>query len=126
LKHELYAYSTEENLSHKVKNISKDTIILGTNLASRGTDITFNGDTNAGGLSVIYTYLPVSSRVEDQIRGRGARNGDNGCNIYIAHDLPETVKTSIRDIKTGKFGGAQTVEDKKANQQSNTEHYVQN
>lgn len=98
LKNHLYAYSTEENLRHRVQKISRDTIILGTNLASRGTDITFDGDTNAGGLSVVYTYLPVSSRVEDQIRGRGARNGDNGSNIYIGQDFGPIAAESIRRL----------------------------
>jgi hypothetical protein len=104
INNQLYTHSTEEKLKEKAKKIPKNTIIFGTNLASRGTDVTFSGDTHAGGLSVIYTYLPLSSRVEDQIRGRAARNGDNGCNIYIAQDITFT-EESIKVLKKLKADG---------------------
>jgi preprotein translocase subunit SecA len=53
-------------------------------LAGRGTDIKADSIEKYGGLHVIITFFPKNLRVEDQAKGRTARNGSSGsCQIIL-------------------------------------------
>jgi preprotein translocase subunit SecA len=85
---------TEMNLPHRVLNAAqnkaeaeiisqagqKGQITVATNMAGRGTDIKLSrGITDLGGLHVISTEPHGSGRVDRQLFGRAARQGDPGC-----------------------------------------------
>lgn len=54
-------------------------VMVATSMAGRGTDIKLDDDTRAaGGLHVIITELQDSARVDRQLAGRSARQGDPG------------------------------------------------
>jgi tetratricopeptide (TPR) repeat protein len=59
-------------------------ITIATNLAGRGTDIrTWKEAESAGGTHVILSFLPINIRVENQAKGRTARQGKNGSTRFI-------------------------------------------
>ncbi|TQR05152.1 preprotein translocase subunit SecA [Psychrobacillus soli] len=59
-------------------------IMLATNMAGRGTDITLGeGVAELGGLHIIGTELHSSARIDMQLRGRGGRQGDPGSSQFI-------------------------------------------
>lgn len=64
-------------------------VTLATNIAGRGTDIRLaDGVAEAGGLHVILTEFHESTRIDRQLIGRGARQGDPGTWVAFAslHD----------------------------------------
>ena len=65
-------------------------ISIATNMAGRGTDIKLGEKAKAsGGLHVIGTQRHESRRVDRQLAGRSARQGDPGsCQFFIAADDP--------------------------------------
>eukprot|EP00761_Pharyngomonas_kirbyi_P008484 gb/GECH01008495.1/.p1 GENE.gb/GECH01008495.1/~~gb/GECH01008495.1/.p1 ORF type:complete len:1371 (+),score=208.87 gb/GECH01008495.1/:1-4113(+) len=66
-------------------NIDEHTVVIATNLAGRGTDISINDAINdRGGLRVILGYFPKSLRVEQQAFGRTARKGQNGDCLMVS------------------------------------------
>ena len=64
------------------------TVTIATNMAGRGTDIRLGlGVAELGGLHVIGTERHESSRVDRQLAGRAARQGDPGsCRFFVAAD----------------------------------------
>lgn len=59
-------------------------VTICTNLAGRGTDILLGeGVKNVGGLHIIGTSRFESRRIDDQLRGRSARQGDPGSSQYF-------------------------------------------
>src|SRR5438309_9648668 len=55
------------------------TVTISTNMAGRGTDIKLgSGDTEHGGLMVVGTERHEAPRIDRQLRGRCARQGDPG------------------------------------------------
>ena len=86
-----YTRSDNSNVDQILGNIDSKTIILSTNLTSRGTDIEIGEQINEkGGLHVILTYLTSNSRVEEQIFGRTARKGAFGSGRLIFNSDPKT------------------------------------
>ncbi|MDR2431178.1 MAG: preprotein translocase subunit SecA [Candidatus Margulisbacteria bacterium] len=89
-----------ENIPHNVLNakqhareaeIIKDAgrrgaVTIATNMAGRGTDIVLGeGVTELGGLYVLGTERHESRRIDNQLRGRGGRQGDPGASrFYIS------------------------------------------
>lgn len=66
----------------------KGSITIATNMAGRGTDIKLEpGVANLGGLHVIGTTRHQSRRIDRQLRGRSARQGDPGSSkFYISFE----------------------------------------
>ena len=59
-------------------------VTISTNMAGRGTDIQLsNGVADLGGLFVIGTERHESQRVDRQLRGRCARQGDPGTSVFF-------------------------------------------
>jgi len=64
----------------------KSAVTISTNMAGRGTDIRLDEDPavrDAGGLCVIGTGRHESRRIDDQLRGRAARQGDPGSTRFF-------------------------------------------
>ena len=75
--------------------IDSGEIILGTNIAGRGTDLTTSAVVeDHGGLHVCITFLPPSYRVELQNAGRTARQGKKGsAQLVLRTSSKETLQT---------------------------------
>ncbi|MCP4332370.1 MAG: prepilin peptidase [Gammaproteobacteria bacterium] len=84
---------TAQSIEHRVLNARQDkeeaeivagagqsgVVTVSTSMAGRGTDIKLSDVTRAaGGLHVIITELQDASRIDRQLAGRGARQGDPG------------------------------------------------
>ena len=120
---------TQNNLTHKVLNARQDKeeaeiilaagqagqITVATNMAGRGTDIGINKDViNKGGLYVLATEKNESKRIDRQLYGRCARQGDPGSCIDILSLEDEIIKTHVPAVvleftatllnKNNKFG----------------------
>ena len=88
----------QEGISHNVlnaKNHAKEAeiianagqrgaVTIATNMAGRGTDIKLGpGVADLGGLAVIGTERHESRRIDNQLRGRSGRQGDNGYSQFF-------------------------------------------
>ncbi len=105
----LSALLTEAGIEHNVLNAKNDedeaeiikgagmpgAVTVSTNMAGRGVDIRLGGADEmhrsvavaAGGLYAIGTYLAESARINDQLRGRAARQGDPGqSRLFVSLD----------------------------------------
>ncbi len=84
---------TRESIGHKILNARQDkeeaeivavaglpgAVMVATSMAGRGTDIKLTDETRAaGGLHVVITELQDSARIDRQLAGRSARQGDPG------------------------------------------------
>jgi preprotein translocase subunit SecA len=75
----LNAKNNEREASIIEKAGEKGSITLATNIAGRGTDIKLgNGVVELGGLVVLGSERHESRRIDNQLRGRGGRQGDPG------------------------------------------------
>ena len=93
---------TERDIAHHVLNGLQDEgeaaliaragepgmITIATNMAGRGTDIKLGaGVAESGGLHVVASEFQLSSRIDRQLIGRAARQGDPGsCQIFASGD----------------------------------------
>jgi preprotein translocase subunit SecA len=83
----------DESIEHKVLNARQDkeeadivsaagqpgAVMVSTSMAGRGTDIKLTAETRAaGGLHVVITELQDAARIDRQLAGRSARQGDPG------------------------------------------------
>jgi preprotein translocase subunit SecA len=88
----------EENIVHQILNAKNNAleadiiesageigkITISTNMAGRGTDIKLaNGVNELGGLYVIGSERNESRRIDEQLRGRSGRQGDNGVSRFV-------------------------------------------
>ncbi len=75
----LNAKNNEREAAIVAKAGQKGAITLATNMAGRGTDIVLgDGVRESGGLVVIGSERHESRRIDNQLRGRGGRQGDPG------------------------------------------------
>ena len=95
---EIAAYLDKEGISYEILNAKnnereaaiiakageKGAVTLATNMAGRGTDIKLGkGVKELGGLVVIGSERHDSRRVDNQLRGRGGRQGDPGTTQFF-------------------------------------------
>lgn len=82
-------------------------VTISTNMAGRGVDIRLGGKgeerrdeaVNAGGLLVISTYMPESSRIVKQLLGRSGRQGDPGeSRRFVSLDEPIMEKYKLNTL----------------------------
>ena len=87
----VFTYTGEIGEVFEKENIHEGEIIVATNIAGRGTDISTSQEVeNHGGLHVCVTFLPPSLRVELQNVGRTARQGKKGSAQLIVYDAEKT------------------------------------
>ena len=83
-------------------------VTIATNMAGRGTDIKLgDGVQELGGLKIIGTERHESRRIDNQLRGRSGRQGDNGeSRFYISleDDLMRIFGTDKLKTMVDKFG----------------------
>ena len=80
----LNAKNNEREAAIIAKAGEKGAVTLATNMAGRGTDIKLGeGVKKAGGLVVIGSERHDSRRVDNQLRGRGGRQGDPGVTQFF-------------------------------------------
>src|SRR5205814_3913729 len=76
-------------------------VTIATNMAGRGTDIKLTPETtSAGGLHVIGTERHTARRIDNQLRGRGGRQGDPGSSRFYV---------SLQDDLMKMFAGEWTI-----------------
>src|SRR5205823_355323 len=76
-------------------------VTIATNMAGRGTDIKLTSETlKAGGLHVIGTERHTARRIDNQLRGRGGRQGDPGSSRFYV---------SLEDELMQMFAGEWTI-----------------
>ncbi|MGM0608192.1 MAG: preprotein translocase subunit SecA [Candidatus Muiribacteriota bacterium] len=75
-------HEQEANIISKAGN--HKSITIATNMAGRGTDIVLDEEARkAGGLFVLGTERHESRRIDNQLRGRSGRQGDEGTSLFI-------------------------------------------
>ncbi|MEU4721802.1 accessory Sec system translocase SecA2 [Nonomuraea dietziae] len=73
-------------------------ITVSTQMAGRGTDIRLGeGVAELGGLYVIGSGRHVSSRLDDQLRGRAGRQGDPGGSVFFASMRDDLITQYVPD-----------------------------
>jgi preprotein translocase subunit SecA len=103
IEHEVLNAKQHEREAHIVavagqqkKNAHDETIgnvTIATNMAGRGTDIKLTPETTtAGGLHVIGTERHTARRIDNQLRGRGGRQGDPGSSRFYVSLQDELMK----------------------------------
>ncbi|MHB9147646.1 MAG: ankyrin repeat domain-containing protein [Candidatus Amoebophilus sp.] len=94
----IFTYTGQERFDKK--SIEVGEIIIATNIAGRGTDITTKDDVEKnGGLHVCITFLPDTYRVELQNAGRTARQGKQGTAQLVIQD---SNNSSIEDLRSAR------------------------
>ncbi|WP_106496180.1 accessory Sec system translocase SecA2 [Lentibacillus sp. Marseille-P4043] len=83
-----YQLLNAKSVEHEANLIAlagqKKQVTIATNMAGRGTDIMLGEDVaELGGLHVIGTERNESRRIDDQLKGRSARQGDPGSTQFI-------------------------------------------
>ena len=85
VKHELLNAKNHEKEAMIISKAGfKNAVTIATNMAGRGTDIVLGDGVNSlGGLFVIGTERHESRRIDNQLRGRTARQGDAGSTQFF-------------------------------------------
>lgn len=89
LKHQLLSAKQDEQEANVVACAGRwGGITIATNMAGRGTDIVLDGEVlNLGGLHVIATERHEANRIDQQLYGRCARQGDLGsCQLFTSSE----------------------------------------
>lgn len=94
--HTVLNAKNDESEAQIVRNAGKPrTVTVSTNMTGRGVDIKLGGEdeaqreeaVRAGGLYVVCTFTAESRRINDQLYGRAARQGDVGqCRLFTSLD----------------------------------------
>ena len=86
IRHQLLNAENEEEENKIIETAGLlGSVTVSTNMAGRGTDIKLGeGAREVGGLYVIGTSKNASIRIDDQLRGRAARQGDPGKTKYFS------------------------------------------
>lgn len=93
----IHLYKTEEHSGVVQDELKSGEIIIATNIAGRGTDISVSKDVEKhGGLHVCLTFLPVNERVEVQNFGRTSRTGNRGTGQFV---LFREVDSTLAEVK---------------------------
>ncbi|PCI18875.1 preprotein translocase subunit SecA [Candidatus Wolfebacteria bacterium] len=127
----LSAYLTQEGVPHKLLNAKnhekegeitagageKGSVVIATNMAGRGVDIKLGGINsteeqyeevkNLGGLFVLGTERHDARRIDDQLRGRAGRQGDQGETqffVSLEDDLMRIFGSERIKTMMGRFG----------------------
>lgn len=106
-KHSLVNAKTPEEEIEAIKNAGKqNALTISTNMLGRGTDIILDNTNDIGGLLVISTEASTSRRIDNQLKGRAGRQGQNGSFIQVISleddiflDLPEMFEPLIKKLK---------------------------
>lgn len=127
----LAARLTERGIEVKVLNAKDDSleaeiiaaagapgaVTVSTQMAGRGTDIRLANESvaEAGGLLVIGAGRYLSSRLDDQLRGRAGRQGDPGTSVFFT-SLEDELLTRVPEIQRFVSEGDETgwIESKRA------------
>ncbi len=73
----------------------RGSITIATNMAGRGTDIVLGfGVNELGGLHIVGTERHESRRIDNQLRGRAGRQGDNGSSRFYVSIEDEIMRRS--------------------------------
>ena len=95
-KNKIITLKDDLDIEKNLENLPGGTIIIATNLAGRGTDISISDEVlKKGGLHVCLTFLPINIRVQEQAFGRAGRKGQPGTwqLVLICHvDFPNDKK----------------------------------
>ncbi|HEX8522251.1 MAG TPA: SEC-C metal-binding domain-containing protein [Tepidisphaeraceae bacterium] len=95
----IVAKAGQQHVDHHGQTVGNVTIA--TNMAGRGTDIKLTKETtDAGGLHVIGTERHTARRIDNQLRGRGGRQGDPGSSRFYV---------SLEDELMALFAGEWTI-----------------
>lgn len=106
-KHSLVNAKTPEEEIEAIKNAGKkNALTISTNMLGRGTDIILDNTNDIGGLLIISTEASTSRRIDNQLKGRAGRQGQNGSFIQVISleddiflDLPEMFEPLIKKLK---------------------------
>lgn len=106
-RHSLVNAKTPEEEIEAIKNAGKkNALTISTNMLGRGTDIILDNTNDIGGLLVISTEASTSRRIDNQLKGRAGRQGQNGSFIQVISleddiflDLPEMFEPLIKKLK---------------------------
>lgn len=106
-KHSLVNAKTPEEEIEAIKNAGKkNALTISTNMLGRGTDITLDNTNDIGGLLVISTEASTSRRIDNQLKGRAGRQGQNGSFIQVISleddiflNLPEMFEPLLKKLK---------------------------
>ncbi len=131
---QLSKYLERENIPHSILNAKnhekegeiiaaagrKNAVTIATNMAGRGVDIKLGGANptaaekeeinNLGGLFVIGTERHEARRIDNQLRGRSGRQGDNGATqffVSLEDDLMRIFGSNSVQNMMNKFGIAE-------------------
>jgi len=127
----LGAYLLQEGVQHTMLNAKnhereaeiiaqagrKGSVVVATNMAGRGIDIMLGGNPstkeeqeevkNLGGLFVLGTERHEARRIDNQLRGRAGRQGDNGETVFFVSlddDLMRIFGSDKLKTMMGRFG----------------------
>lgn len=106
-KHVLVNAKTPEEEVNAIKNAGKlNALTISTNMLGRGTDIILDNTDAIGGLFVVSTEASTSRRIDNQLKGRAGRQGQNGSFVQIISleddiflNLPEIFEPLINKLK---------------------------
>lgn len=105
--HILVNAKTPEEEVNAIKNAGKkNALTISTTMLGRGTDIILDNTDDIGGLFVVSTEASTSRRIDNQLKGRAGRQGQNGSFIQVISleddiflDLPEMFDPLLKKLK---------------------------